>query len=120
VRALEDAGLVPLPIFINGVEAHAVVRDQLTSACEQAAIAAGAQERASLRRDAAPVDAVVSTIGFPLVGGPAGAMLVVLHVLRRLLLKLVLDTPYIPSTPFSLICQVLMQLTCMCVSEFCC
>lgn len=73
VRALEGAGLVPVPIFINGVEAHQIVRDQLTSATEQAAIAAGSQQRGSLRRDAAPVDAIVSTIGFPLVGGPAGA-----------------------------------------------
>lgn len=73
VRALEGAGLVPVPIFINGVEAHQIVRDQLTSATEQAAIAAGSQQRGSLRRDAALVDAIVSTIGFPLVGGPAGA-----------------------------------------------
>lgn len=28
----------------------------------------------SLKRDAAAVDAVVSTVGFPLVGGPAGTM----------------------------------------------
>ena len=75
VRALEGAGLVPVPIFINGVEAHQIVRDQLTSAAEQAAIAADSQHRGSLRRDAAIVDAIVSTIGFPLVGGPAGATL---------------------------------------------
>ncbi|CAI5457924.1 unnamed protein product [Closterium sp. Yama58-4] len=48
IRMLQQAGLVPLPIFINGVEAHTV--------------------------DAVTVDAVVSTIGFPLVGGPAGSM----------------------------------------------
>lgn len=77
VHALESEGLVPVPIFINGVEAHQIVRDQLTSASEQAAIAAGKQQRGSLRRDAAAVDAVVSTIGFPLVGGPAGALLLV-------------------------------------------
>lgn len=72
VRNLEAAGLLPVPIFINGVEAHTIVRDQLTSATEQAAISGGAP-RGSLRVDAIAVDAVVSTIGFPLVGGPAGA-----------------------------------------------
>ena len=45
------------------------VRDLLTSTHEQGRIRAGAQERGSLARDALPVDAIVSTIGFPLVGG---------------------------------------------------
>ena len=57
---------MPVPIFINGVEAHTVVRDQLTSAAE---VAAGTAPPGAI-----PVDAVVSTIGFPLVGGPAGTM----------------------------------------------
>jgi magnesium chelatase subunit H len=61
-------------VFINGVEAHTVARDQLTSAAEQAAISAGRLSRGTLAPDAVPVDALVSTIGFPLVGGPAGTM----------------------------------------------
>lgn len=69
---MESQGVLPVPIFINGVEAHTVVRDQLTSAAQQAAIAAGRQSRGSLVADAVVVDAVVNTIGFPLVGGPAG------------------------------------------------
>jgi magnesium chelatase subunit H len=34
----------------------------------------GEQQQGSLQRDAVTVDAVVSTVGFPLVGGPAGTM----------------------------------------------
>lgn len=78
VRLLEAEGVIPLPIFINGVEAHTVVRDMLTTDAEQALVASGAGAAAgvspTLRRDAVRVDAVVSTIGFPLVGGPAGTM----------------------------------------------
>ena len=66
ITLLEKEGLVPVPIFINGVEAHTVVRDALTSAAE---VAAG-----QAPPGAVPVDAVISTIGFPLVGGPAGTM----------------------------------------------
>jgi magnesium chelatase subunit H len=65
IRALENAGLTPLPIFINGVEAHTIVRDWLTTDYES-------QEH--LLPEAVKVDALVSTIGFPLVGGPAGSM----------------------------------------------
>jgi|AntAceMinimDraft_5_1070358.scaffolds.fasta_scaffold02164_14 hypothetical protein len=72
--APEEAGVKPVPIFINGVEAHTVVRDLLTTEHEQARRAAGVEEIDSLLPDAAVVDAVVSTVGFPLVGGPAGSM----------------------------------------------
>jgi magnesium chelatase subunit H len=74
VRTMEGEGLIPLPIFISGVEAHAIVRDALTSRHERARRAAGVEEVSTLRPDAAEVDAIVSTIGFPLVGGPAGSM----------------------------------------------
>ena len=37
-------------------------------------MAQGRQQQGSLQRDAITVDAVVSTVGFPLVGGPAGTM----------------------------------------------
>ena len=68
VRGLESQGLLPIPIFINGVEAHTVVRDSLTTEYEQAERAAGRVAVASLdARKCVLVDAVVSTIGFPLV-----------------------------------------------------
>lgn len=74
IRRFEAAGLRPLPIFINGVEGHVAVRDWLTTAYEQAQRAVGRVETPSLSSAAAQVDAIVSTIGFPLVGGPAGSM----------------------------------------------
>ena len=74
VRGMEESGVKPVPIFINGVEAHTIVRDLLTTEHEQRRRAAGFAEVDSLEPDAAVVDAVVSTVGFPLVGGPAGSM----------------------------------------------
>lgn len=74
IRAFEQAGLVPLPIFINGVEGHVAVRDWLTTAYEQQQRRQGKIEILSLSSEAVKVDAIVSTIGFPLVGGPAGSM----------------------------------------------
>jgi hypothetical protein len=60
------------------------VRDQLTTEHEQQLKARGLPGPASsLKRDAVMVDAIVSTIGFPLVGGPAGesfSMLVLLNM----------------------------------------
>lgn len=46
------------------------MRDLLTSTHEQA----GKSSNPTLKADAVAVDAVVSTVGFPLVGGPAGTM----------------------------------------------
>ncbi|KAK9915657.1 hypothetical protein WJX75_002261 [Coccomyxa subellipsoidea] len=75
VRCFEEDGVRPVPIFINGIEAHTVVRDLLTTDHEQRLKAQGQPGPASsLKKDAARVDAIVSTIGFPLVGGPAGTM----------------------------------------------
>ena len=66
IRHFEQDGLIPVPIFINGVEAHTVVRDLLTTKYEK--------DRGSLKKGFVEVDAIVSTIGFPLVGGPAGSI----------------------------------------------
>lgn len=74
IRYFEQAGLLPLPIFINGVEGHVAVRDWLTTPDEQRQRQQGHREIASLSAEAASVEAIVSTIGFPLVGGPAGSM----------------------------------------------
>ncbi|MBE9100307.1 magnesium chelatase subunit H [Vacuolonema iberomarrocanum] len=74
IRAFENAGLVPVPIFINGVEGHVAVRDWMTTDYEQAQRSQGQTATPSLSGEAVKVDAIVSTIGFPLVGGPAGSM----------------------------------------------
>jgi magnesium chelatase subunit H len=79
IECLEAEGLIPLPIFINGVEAHTIVRDVLTSVHEQQLVKTQSSSSSSgvsttLKSDAVMVDAVVNTIGFPLVGGPAGTM----------------------------------------------
>jgi magnesium chelatase subunit H len=74
IRSFEAAGLIPLPIFINGVEGHVAVRDWMTSDYETQQRQRGNVETPSLSTEAVKVDAIVSTIGFPLVGGPAGSM----------------------------------------------
>ena len=105
IEELERGGIIPVPIFINGVEAHTVVRDLLTSDAEIERTRGNGggggnfgfptfssspstssppppsleSEFSSYSSSAAAttkirVDAVVSTIGFPLVGGPAGTM----------------------------------------------
>ncbi|PAX52828.1 magnesium chelatase subunit H [Brunnivagina elsteri] len=74
IRKFENAGLIPLPIFINGVEGHVAVRDLMTTEYEIEQKKLGNIEIKSLSPEAVKVDAIVSTIGFPLVGGPAGSM----------------------------------------------
>ncbi|MGK7947553.1 MAG: magnesium chelatase subunit H [Xenococcaceae cyanobacterium] len=74
IKHFEAEGLVPLPIFINGVEGHVAVRDWITTTYEQEQREKGIKETLSLSENAVKVDAIVSTIGFPLVGGPAGSM----------------------------------------------
>ena len=74
IRYFESAGLIPLPIFINGVEGHVAVRDWMTTDYEQNRRHQGIKDILSLSKDAVKVDSIVSTIGFPLVGGPAGSM----------------------------------------------
>lgn len=73
ITCMEKEGIIPVPIFINGVEAHTIVRDQLTSLYEEAAIRSGAVS-GSLTQGSVHVDAIINTIGFPLVGGPSGTM----------------------------------------------
>jgi magnesium chelatase subunit H len=74
IKAFEEAGLIPVPIFINGVEGHVAVRDWMTTDYETQQREQGNKTTLSLSPEAAKVDAIVSTIGFPLVGGPAGSM----------------------------------------------
>ena len=74
IRSFDTAGLIPLPIFINGVEGHVAVRDWMTSNYENSQRQSGNVETRSLSSESVKVNAIVSTIGFPLVGGPAGSM----------------------------------------------
>ncbi len=74
IRYFEAEGLIPLPIFINGVEGHVAVRDWMTTTHENQQRQQGKKVIPSLSTEAVTVDAIVSTIGFPLVGGPAGSM----------------------------------------------
>ncbi|WPT13938.1 Magnesium-chelatase subunit H [Picochlorum sp. SENEW3] len=73
IECLEKEGIIPIPIFINGVEAHTIVRDQLTSDYEVNNIRMG-NSSTMLSPGVVSVDAVINTIGFPLVGGPSGTM----------------------------------------------
>ncbi|MBD1834619.1 magnesium chelatase subunit H [Cyanobacteria bacterium FACHB-472] len=99
IRQFEKAGLIPLPIFINGVEGHVAVRDWMTTNYEIAQRQLGNIETPSLSDQAVPVDAIVSTIGFPLVGGPAGSMEAgrQVEVAKRILTAK--NVPYIVAAP---------------------
>jgi magnesium chelatase subunit H len=99
IHQFEQAGLIPLPIFINGVEGHVAVRDWLTTQYEQQQRRQGLVETPSLSDQAALVDAIVSTIGFPLVGGPAGSMEAgrQVDVAKRILT--VKNVPYFVAAP---------------------
>lgn len=99
IRAFEQAGLIPLPIFINGVEGHVAVRDWMTTEYEQRQRSQGIKETLSLSLDAVKVDAIVSTIGFPLVGGPAGSMEAgrQVDVAKRILMAK--NVPYLVAAP---------------------
>jgi magnesium chelatase subunit H len=99
IQAFEQAGLVPVPIFINGVEGHVAVRDWMTTQYEQEQRQMGNRETLSLSEDAVSVDAIVSTIGFPLVGGPAGSMEAgrQVEVAKRILAAK--NIPYIVAAP---------------------
>ena len=99
IRYFEKAGLTPLPIFINGVEGHVAVRDWMTSDHETQQRQQGNIETPSLSSEAVKIDAIVSTIGFPLVGGPAGSMAAgrQVEVAKRILTAK--NVPYIVAAP---------------------
>lgn len=99
IHHFEKAGLTPLPIFINGVEGHVAVRDWMTSAHETAQRQLGNVETPSLSSEAVEVDAIISTIGFPLVGGPAGSMEAGRQVEVATRLLTAKNVPYIVAAP---------------------
>lgn len=91
--------MIPLPIFINGVEGHVAVRDWMTTEYESLQRQISNIETPSLSQEAVKVDAIVSTIGFPLVGGPAGSMEAgrQVEVAKRILTAK--NVPYIVAAP---------------------
>lgn len=99
IRYFEAEGLIPLPIFLNGVEGHVAVRDWMTTAYESERRRQGKKETLSLSQEAVEIDAIVSTIGFPLVGGPAGSMEAgrQVEVARRILTAK--NVPYLIAAP---------------------
>jgi magnesium chelatase subunit H len=99
IRYFERAGLIPLPIFINGIEGHIAVRDWMTTDAEIQERHAGNIEISSLSSDAVKVDAIVSTIGFPLVGGPAGSMEAGRQVELAKQILAAKNVPYIVAAP---------------------
>ncbi|MGL5924623.1 DUF3479 domain-containing protein, partial [Chroococcidiopsis sp.] len=99
IHYFERAGLTPLPIFINGVEGHVAVRDWMTTTYETAQRQLGNVETPSLSSEAVTVDAIVSTIGFPLVGGPAGSMEAGRQVEVATRILSAKNVPYIVAAP---------------------
>jgi magnesium chelatase subunit H len=95
----ERSGLIPLPIFINGVEGHIAVRDWLTTEYEMKQRQQGHIAIDTLIDEAVKVDAIVSTIGFPLVGGPAGSMAAGRQVEIATQILAAKNIPYIVSAP---------------------
>lgn len=104
IRYFEAQGLIPIPVFINGVEAHTIVRDWLTSQHEIDGVADGTITRDTTYKpkEATSVDAIVSTIGFPLVGGPAGSMEAGRNVDVASKLLDNMQVPYIIASPLLL------------------
>ena len=104
ITYFESEGLLPIPVFINGVEAHTIVRDWLTSQHEIEGVSHGTIVRDSTYKsnEATCVDAIVSTIGFPLVGGPAGSMEAGRNVDVAAALLESMDVPYIVASPLLL------------------
>ncbi len=99
IKHFASQGLTPLPIFINGVEGHVAVRDWMTTTYEQEQRQQDNKEILSLKDDAVKVDAIVSTIGFPLVGGPAGSMEAGRQVEVAKKILTAKNVPYIVAAP---------------------
>jgi len=99
IRAFESADLLPIPLFITGVEGHIAVRDWLTTTYEQQQRELGNVATRSLKKEAVTVDAIVSTLGFPLVGGPAGSMEAGRQVEVATRILKAKNVPYIVAAP---------------------
>jgi magnesium chelatase subunit H len=104
ITQMEAQNVLPIPIFINGVEAHTIVRDLLTSSPEIESVRQGTTTRDDLFQPnkAVSVDAIVNTVGFPLVGGPAGSMEAGRNVAIAEQLLSDMNVPYIVASPLLL------------------
>jgi len=104
ITIMEAQGILPIPIFINGVEAHTIVRDLLTSRDEISQVSRGLLTRDSTYQPnkAVVVDAIVNTVGFPLVGGPAGSMEAGRNVAAAEALLSSMNVPYVVASPLLL------------------
>ncbi len=104
ITLMEKNGVCPVPIFINGVEGHTIVRDLLTSEHEIQGVKHGSITRADSFQasKAVSVDAIVNTIGFPLVGGPAGSMEAGRNVAVAEQLLTAMNVPYFIASPLLL------------------
>jgi magnesium chelatase subunit H len=104
ITMMEDQGILPIPIFINGVEAHTIVRDLLTSSHETTMVSRSqlARESTFQPKKAVTIDAIINTIGFPLVGGPAGSMQAGRNVAVAEQLLSAMNIPYMVASPLLL------------------
>ena len=104
ITQMEKEGIIPIPIFINGVEAHTIVRDLLTSKYEIDGVLQGKISRDTTyqSRNAVSIDAIVNTVGFPLVGGPAGSIEAGRNVEVSAKLLQDMNVPYIVASPLLL------------------
>jgi magnesium chelatase subunit H len=104
ITIMEAQGIIPIPIFINGVEAHTIVRDLLTTEHEIREVTLGKSIRDSTYQPskAVAVDCIVNTVGFPLVGGPAGSMEAGRNVAVAEKLLTSMNVPYIVASPLLL------------------
>jgi len=104
ITLMEKNGVCPVPVFINGVEGHTIVRDLLTSEHEIQGVKYGSITRADSFQGskAVSVDAIVNTIGFPLVGGPAGSMAAGRNVAVAEKLLTAMNVPYFVASPLLL------------------
>ena len=104
IAMMEEEGILPVPIFINGVEAHTIVRDLLTSEYETEQVSRGKLQRDGTYQPAkaVAVDAIVNTVGFPLVGGPAGSMEAGRNVAVAEQLLSAMNVPYFVASPLLL------------------
>lgn len=104
ITIMEAQGILPIPIFINGVEAHTIVRDLLTTHHEIQQVSRGKLKRDSTFQStkAVAIDAIVNTVGFPLVGGPAGSMEAGRNVAVASQLLSAMNVPYVVASPLLL------------------
>ncbi len=103
IKLLESNGIMPIPVYINGVEGHTVVRDLFTTKYEKEARLSGRianfDDSLYVNSESTDVDLILNTIGFPLVGGPAGSMEAGRQIEVSKNILSVKNIPYIVAAP---------------------